>query len=245
MACFHRGAVVAEGVCHDDDGALGKTSWQLPRHEAFSIVAPMWHVATEGKIYGDREGTGFIAGDQERPMMECCGLLAPEHIRKKYYPNVQPHRAAKLLAFRAGSHTVKVCEACARLSLSRQPSRRPVVDAGWHLRVLRYRRLSQSGNDAQRRRHPETTLLCYQTVVVLARILACRHSRRARGYAPRRTRGHRGATPGTSASGSTDLGVVARRGSLSPSGEGESPTMIQQAETTARTRNFYKMDNVK
>lgn len=49
--------------------------------------------------------------------MDCPGLLVPEHMRAKHYPNVQPHQAAKLLAFRTGTYTVKVCEACARFDL--------------------------------------------------------------------------------------------------------------------------------
>ena len=166
-AVAHEGFILDTRLCapltDDENAELRKIleaeeSRLLPERQAARAAWELTHI--EGKIYGDREGTGFIAGDQERPMMECCGLLAPEHIRKKYYPNVQPHRAAKLLAFRAGSYTVKVCEACASVEL-----KQTYPGGQWWTRAGT---CVSCGIDVylnpamtlQRRRHPETILLC-------------------------------------------------------------------------------------
>ena len=35
MTGFHRGAIVAVRICHDEEVQLGKTSWQMPRHDRF------------------------------------------------------------------------------------------------------------------------------------------------------------------------------------------------------------------
>jgi hypothetical protein len=49
--------------------------------------------------------------------LQCWTLDAPEHIRKRWYPNVRPHPATELVALRTGSHTARVCKRCAESEL--------------------------------------------------------------------------------------------------------------------------------
>jgi hypothetical protein len=50
MTGFHRGVVVADRVCHDEEVQLGKTSWQMPRHDRFLDRCTIVARGTEGNL---------------------------------------------------------------------------------------------------------------------------------------------------------------------------------------------------
>jgi hypothetical protein len=96
----------------------------------------------------------------ERTMMDCPRVLAPEHIRKKYYPDLTPHQATELVAFRTGSYTARLCKRCAASELVHTYPGGTWWTLAGACAVCGIEVYLNPAMTHERRRHPETNLLC-------------------------------------------------------------------------------------
>jgi hypothetical protein len=99
--------------------------------------------------------------------LQCWGTVAPEHIRKRWYPNWPSHPATDLVAFRTGSYTVRVCKRCAEFELYATRHTRHPNDPWWTragcCAVCGVEVYLNPSETRKRERHPEAALLCAST----------------------------------------------------------------------------------
>jgi hypothetical protein len=108
--------------------------------------------------------------------LQCWGLATPEHIRKRWWPNVRSHPATELVALRTGTYTARLCKRCVESQLGHTyPAGLTGEPKRWWTRAGRcavcgievYLNPSETW---KRERHPEAPLLCASTCGRVARV---------------------------------------------------------------------------
>jgi hypothetical protein len=90
----------------------------------------------------------------------CWGMATPEHIRKKYFPMIEPHPATELVALRTGSYTARLCKACVKYELSYTYPGGPWWTRAGCCAVCGVEVYLNPSETRHRKQHPEEKLLC-------------------------------------------------------------------------------------